>query len=175
VITHPEAPEAPVVVDPSLMDVPTDMEPMVAKALPAGQRLTKPGQKQLEPGTEEKVPVVAPLPAALKGKPPPVETTGETSRTRISGSTLKWLVVPLLVLLAVAGWIAYSIVDEQSDNLSDDAKPAIFRRSGDGRSRETAPMGQPNAPGPRPSADDELAAPGKTAEPPAAAKTEPKP
>jgi serine/threonine-protein kinase len=174
VVTHPEAPEAPVVVDPSLMDVPTDMAPMVpGKSLPPGQRLTKPGQKQLEPGTEEKVPVVAPLPAALKGRPPPVETTGETSRTRISGSTVKWLVLPLLVLLGVAAWIVWGIVQDQADNLGDDSpRRNTLNRVGDGKSREVAPQ-YPTAP---PQAEqDEIAAPAKSPAAPAEAKPEPKP
>ncbi len=163
VVTHPEVPEAPVVVDPSLMDVPTELEPSVpaGKGVPQGQRSTKPGQKALD---EEKMPVVAPLPAALKGKPPPVETTGETSRTRISGSTVKWLVVPLLVLLGVAAWIVYGIVQEQAENLGEDGpRQPLLQRRGDGKSREVAPpLPVPVAPEPEP---EELGIP-KKAEPP---------
>ncbi|MFT3840247.1 MAG: protein kinase [Myxococcaceae bacterium] len=175
VVTHPEVPEAPVVVDPSLMDVPpTDVEPAAGKPLPVGQRSTKPGAKALEEG-ENKVPVVAPLPAALKGRPPPVETTGETSRTRISGSTLKWLVVPLLVLLGVAGWIVYGIVEEQQEAMEDSPRsPSLLQRKGDGKSREVAPpVIAPSVP--EPEAEDlavPTPAPAKPSPPP---KAEPSP
>ncbi len=159
---QPAMPEAAVVVDPSLMEVPT--EGNATGELPTGQRVTKSGlggpratdQVGLGPEPKSKSSVVAPLPAALKNKPPPAETTGETSRTRIAGATLKWLLLPLLVLLGVGGYIVYTIIQEQAEALNDDGgRGSRLIRRGDGKSREVAPpVAPPSVP-----ETDELAAP----------------
>jgi hypothetical protein len=174
VVTQPEVPESAVVIDPSLLSSPpTGVEPSSpGAALPTGQRPTKPGAKALDDGEKAKAPVVAPLPAALKNKPPPAEVTGETSRTRISGSTVKWLVLPLLVLLGVAAFIVYGIIEEQADAMSEDNnRPGRLKRQGEGKSREVAPVKQAD--------DDDLAAPGPSqnpkSEPPPPAEKQPEP
>ncbi len=103
--------------------------------LPVGQRSTKSGLDAQKP-EKSKSQIVAPLPVALKNKPPPVETTGETSRTRIAGSTMKWLVLPLLVLAGVGAYIVYSIFEDQPD-LVEAAQPGRLAPNGkDLRSRE---------------------------------------
>jgi serine/threonine protein kinase len=116
----------------------------------------------IEPATQPAVegrraslpaPVTAPLPAALKNRLPPHERTEVTWKTTRRGVGFLWVVIPLLALLAVAGFVLHDVYQEHLQTAIDEAQrnQKLNRPGGDGRSREvpTPPpeMGEPELEG----------------------------
>ena len=107
--------------------------------LPEGRRATLSGA----PGAARSV--VAPLPAALKNKLPPPEPVESTGKTTTAKSGFLWVVIPLLAVLAVAGFVLHDLYTDQIQKTLDEEqlrnpRSTLGRPTNeDTRSREVAP------------------------------------
>ncbi len=91
--------------------------------------------------------VVAPLPQALKNRPPPEDGGDSTGKTTASRSGFMWVVIPLFAVLGVAGFVLHDLYQEQLEGgvreMERNQTPRATSPQ-DGRRREVEPRAMPD-------------------------------